>query len=96
MTTMSFAGHQFPPAIIRHAVWLYVRLTLSFEDFLADRGKDVSYETVRRWLLKFGPLFANLNCLPPSSRPATISSTCAPCTQVGRFKIIPTLNAYLA
>jgi transposase-like protein len=69
MTTMSFAGHQFPPAIIRHAVWLYVRLTLSFrdvEDFLADRGKEVSYETVRRWLLKFGPLFADLNCsLPP-------------------------------
>jgi transposase-like protein len=61
MTTISFACHQFPPAIIRHAVWLYIRFTLSFrdvEDLLAERGLDVSYETVRRWVLKFGPLFA--------------------------------------
>ena len=28
------------------------------EDLLAERGLDVSYETVRRWVLKFGPLFA--------------------------------------
>jgi putative transposase len=41
--------------------WLYLRFTLSFrdvEDLLAERGLDVSYETVRRWVLKFGPLFA--------------------------------------
>ena len=47
--------------IIRHAVWLYVRFTLSYrdvEDLLAERGLDVSYETVRRWVLKFGPVFA--------------------------------------
>ena len=59
--TISFARHQFPPAIIRHAVWLYVRFTLSYrdvEDLLAERGLDVSYETVRRWVLKFGPMFA--------------------------------------
>ena len=59
--TISFARHQFPPAIIRHAVWLYLRFTLSYrdvEDLLAERGLDVSYETVRRWVLKFGPLFA--------------------------------------
>jgi transposase-like protein len=39
----------------------YVRFTLSYrdvEDLLAERGLDVSYETVRRWVLKFGPLFA--------------------------------------
>jgi putative transposase len=59
--TISFARHHFPPAIIRHAVWLYVRFTLSYrdvEDLLAERGLDMSYETVRRWVLKFGPLFA--------------------------------------
>jgi transposase-like protein len=42
-------------------VWLYLRFTLSFrdvEDSLAERGLDVSYETVGRWVLKFGPLFA--------------------------------------
>jgi hypothetical protein len=46
--TISFARHQFPPAIIRHAVWLYVRFTLSYrdvEDLLAERDLDVSYET---------------------------------------------------
>jgi putative transposase len=61
MTTISFARHQFPPAIIRHAVWLHVRFTLSFsgvEDLLAERGLDACYETVRRGVLKFGPLFA--------------------------------------
>ena len=58
---ISFARHQFPPDIIRHAVWLYLRFTLSFrdgEDLLAERGLDVSDETVRRWVMKFGPLFA--------------------------------------
>ena len=48
--TISFARHQFPPTIIRHAVWLYLRFTLSYrdvEDLLAERGLDVSYETVR-------------------------------------------------
>ena len=52
MTTISFARHQFPPAIIRHTVWLYLRFTLSYrdvEDLLAERGLDVSYESVRRW-----------------------------------------------
>ena len=44
--TISLARHQFPPAIIRHAVWLYLRFTLSYrdvEDLLAERGLDVSY-----------------------------------------------------
>ena len=43
--TISFARHQFPPAIIRHAVWLYLRFTLSYrdvEDLLAERGLDES------------------------------------------------------
>ena len=58
---ISFARHQFPPVIIQHAVWLYLRFTLSFrdvEDLLAERGLDISYETVRRWVTKFGPQFA--------------------------------------
>src|SRR6202050_798694 len=74
MTTISFARHQFPPDIIRHAVWLYLRFTLSFrdvEDLLTKRGLDLSYETVRRWVLKFGPLFAKelrRRCPRPTSR----------------------------
>jgi putative transposase len=42
-------------------MWLYLRFTLSYrdvEDLLAERGLDVSYETVRRWVLKFGPTIA--------------------------------------
>jgi len=61
MTSVSFARHQFPPDVIRHAVWLYLRFTLSLrdvEEMLAERGLDVTYETVRRWVTKFGPLFA--------------------------------------
>ena len=61
MKPISYARHRFPPAIIRHAVWLYLRFTLSYrdvEDLLAERGLDISYETVRRWVTKFGPLFA--------------------------------------
>jgi putative transposase len=60
MPPISYARHQFPPAVIQHAVWTYPRFTLSYrdvEDLLAERGLDVSYETVRRWVLKFGPAF---------------------------------------
>jgi putative transposase len=57
MTTISFARHQCPPAIIRRTVWVYLHFSLSYrdvEDLLAERGLDVSYESVRRWVLKFG------------------------------------------
>ena len=69
---MSFARHQFPPEVIRHAVWLYLRFSLSYrdvEELLAKRGIDTSYESVRRWVDKFGPAFArNLRRL--RSRPS--------------------------
>ena len=57
MRQLSYARHRFPPVIIQHAVWLYFRFALSYrdvEDMLAERGIDASYETVRRWALKFG------------------------------------------
>jgi transposase-like protein len=50
MRQLSFKRHRFPPNIIRHSIWLYARFTLSFrdvEEMLAERGLDVSYETVR-------------------------------------------------
>jgi transposase-like protein len=50
-------------------VWLYLRFTLSYrdvEELLTERGPDVSYETIRRWVRKFGPKFArNLRRLRP-------------------------------
>jgi putative transposase len=39
-------------------MWLYLHFTLSHrdvEELLAERGFDISYETVRRWVLKVGP-----------------------------------------
>jgi len=53
--------HRFPPAIISHAVYLYYRFAVSYrdvEEMLALRGIVVSYETIRRWCIKFGPRFA--------------------------------------
>src|SRR6202047_2150339 len=61
MDQLSYCRHRFPPAVIQHAIWLYLRFTLSYrdvEDLLAERGLEVSYETVRRWVLKFGSAFA--------------------------------------
>ncbi|MFZ4607013.1 MAG: IS6 family transposase [Caulobacter sp.] len=61
MRAISFKRHRFPPDVIRHAVWLYFRFTLSIrdvEELLAQRGVEVSRETVRCWVNKFGPLIA--------------------------------------
>jgi putative transposase len=54
--------HRFPAEIISYAVWLYHVFSLSFRDvelLLAERGVSVSYETIRRWYLKFGASFAD-------------------------------------
>ena len=61
MGPLCYRRHRFPPEIIQHAIWLYLRFTLSYrdvEELLAERGLDISYETVRRWVLKFGPTIA--------------------------------------
>ena len=61
MKPVSYRRHRFPPSIIQHAVWLYFWFSLSFrdiEDLLAERGIDVSYETIRRWCLKFWLVYA--------------------------------------
>ena len=50
MAELSYRRHRFPPVVFRHAVWLYLRFTLSYrdvEDLLAERGLDISYGTVR-------------------------------------------------
>jgi transposase-like protein len=54
-------GHRFPAGVIAHAVRLYLRFALSLrdvEELRAARGIQVSYETVRRWVAKFGPCYA--------------------------------------
>src|SRR5438445_2738512 len=68
MTPISYSRHRFPPVVIQHAVWLYLRFTLSYrdvEELLAERGLDLSYESVRSWVqIRTGD----------RSRPATVPS----------------------
>jgi putative transposase len=61
MFPISYRRYRFSPTVIQLAVWLYLRFTLSYrniEELLAQRGLDLSYESVRSWLLKFGPMIA--------------------------------------
>ena len=47
MVQLSYRRHRFPAEIIQHAIWLYLRFTLSYrdvEELLAERGLDISYE----------------------------------------------------
>src|ERR1700746_666626 len=61
MAQLCYPRHRSPPEIIQHAIWLYLRFTLSYrdvEELLATRGLDISYETMRRWVPKFGRAIA--------------------------------------
>ncbi|MFA3920950.1 IS6 family transposase [Ruegeria hyattellae] len=73
-SSICYKRHRFPPQIIAHAVWLYVRFNLSLrevEEMLLQRGIDTSYETVRRWVIKFGPLVAR-NLRQGQGRPGDV------------------------
>ena len=61
MKTSIYTRHRFHPDVIRRAVWMYFRFSLSFrdvEELMIDRGINVSYETIRRWVEKFGSTYA--------------------------------------
>ena len=56
ISTPPLSAHRHPASRLA-----LVRFALSYrdvEDMLAERGIDVSYETVRRWALKFGTIIA--------------------------------------
>ena len=60
--TNPFRYFNCSPEVIRAAVLLYVKYPLSLrhvEDILAERGIDISQETVRQWWNRFGPMFAS-------------------------------------
>jgi transposase-like protein len=66
---ISFKRHRFPADVIRHAVWLYFRFSLSFrdvEELMAQRGIEVSYETIRCWTIKFGRCCQSNDNLSPA------------------------------
>ena len=55
-----YHGHRFPAVVISQAVRWYFRFQLSLrdiEELLFERGVVVSYETIRRWVLKFGQIY---------------------------------------
>src|SRR3712207_1153395 len=74
MPPLTYSGYRFPRDIIQRAVWMYLRFTLSFrdvEELLAERSIEVTYESVRRWVLTFGPAIARrlrARCPKPHSR----------------------------
>ncbi len=60
--SLSYTGHRYPVEVISHCVWLYFRFPLSFrevEELTLERGVSVSYETIRRWCMKFGQQYAH-------------------------------------
>ena len=59
--TPTYKRHRFPPDIIQYAVWLYFRFNLGhrdIEELLAQRGSDISRESIRLWCNKFGSTYA--------------------------------------
>ncbi len=59
---LSYKCHRYPAEIIAHTVWLYYRFSPRFrdvEELMAARGVTLSYETARRWAVRFGQLYAN-------------------------------------
>jgi len=59
--TNPFRYFNSSPEVIRLAVMMYVKFPLSLrncEDLLFERGIDISYETIRHWWNRFGPMFA--------------------------------------
>src|ERR1700738_4999622 len=77
MAEISYRRHRFPPVVIQHAVWLYLRFTLSYrdvEELLAERGLDISYESVRSWVLKIRTGDRSGSAAVPSSTERSLAS----------------------
>jgi putative transposase len=78
MRPLSYSHHHFRLPVIHHAAWLYLRFSLSYrdvEELPAERGLDISYETVRRWVTQNRPgLCATASALPhPTHSPVDLN-----------------------
>ena len=61
MKVSIYHRRRFHSDVIKRVVWLYFRFNLSLreiEELMVERGVDVSYETIRRWIEQFGPVFS--------------------------------------
>jgi hypothetical protein len=74
MSPLSFERRRFPDEVIRHAVWLYFRFTLSFrnvEELLVQRGIEVRPNLPRKRGLRLdqgGSLSGSLRAERSSAR----------------------------
>jgi len=60
MKVSIYPRRRFHSDVIKRVIWLYFRFNLSLrdiEELMVERGVDVSYETIRRWIEQFGPVF---------------------------------------
>jgi hypothetical protein len=48
MDQVSYRRHRFPQPIIQHAIWLYLRFTLSYRDVKAGIGVAIMPESIVR------------------------------------------------
>ena len=74
MKVSIYHRHRFHSDVIKRAVWLYYRFNLSFrdiEELMIERGVDVSYETIRQWVDKFGSIYAK-RIKTRSKKPSTV------------------------
>ena len=56
-----YKGYRHPKALIGYAVRLYLRYCLSYRDIqeiLLELGIDITYETIRTWVYKWGSIYA--------------------------------------
>jgi hypothetical protein len=66
MTLLCYRRHRFPPEIIQHAIWLYLRFTLSYRDG-GTAGRARARDLLRNGTalgLKFGPSIARRLPIP--------------------------------
>ena len=58
---IEFKGVHYPKSVILHAVFFYLRYSVSYrdlEEIMAERGVKVDHATLNRWVVKFAPLIA--------------------------------------
>ena len=61
MKVSIYHRRRFHSDVIKRVIWLYFRFNLSLreiEELMTERGVDVSYETIRRWINRYGSVFA--------------------------------------
>ena len=59
---LKYKRFRFPITVISQAIYLYNRFTLSYRDvpdLLFERGIIVSHQTIKKWNVRFGAMFAD-------------------------------------